>query len=205
MLVFDLDGTISDPKIGWCQSINFALAQLGYPVRDIEELPQYFEASLEATLSNVIGGAEPSDMIIKFREYYGVSGYKEDKLYPGVIETIYSLHNDGIPLGVCTGKPTIFAEKILALFGLRGLFSFVSGGDIGVSKADQLRDLLKHGEIDHNAIMVGDRDIDLKSAHANGLASCGVLWGYGSREELLAENPRYLIESPKELLQIAKV
>lgn len=104
--------------------------------------------------------------------------------------------------GLCTSKRADFAERILELFGLRHHFAFVSGGDIGIAKADQLAALLAAGAIDRDAIMIGDRAVDLEAAHANGLASCGVLWGFGSRAELEAPRPRYLVQTPDELAQL---
>ncbi len=112
------------------------------------------------------------------------------------------LRERGVTLGVCTTKRVDFAEQILALFGLREHFAFVSGGDIGVRKADQLRSLRAAGALGEAATMIGDRDIDILAAHANGLRAVGVLWGHGSAAELLAARPHLLLGAPGELLQL---
>lgn len=92
-------------------------------------------------------------------------------------------------MGVCTSKRTDFAEKILEMFGLWDCFSFVSGGDVGIRKADQLGGLLRDGLIDRTAVMIGDRAVDILASRDNGLFSAGVLWGYGSRDELESAGP----------------
>ena len=106
-------------------------------------------------------------------------------------------------MGVCTSKRGDFATRILEMFGLRELFSFASGGDIGVTKAQQLQTLVDTGTIDLSAIMIGDRAVDVHAAKANRLVSCGVLCGFGSREELAEAQPEYLIANPVELLRLA--
>jgi phosphoglycolate phosphatase len=89
------------------------------------------------------------------------------------------------------------------MFGLRTLFGFVSGGEIGTEKWQQVESLLSEGVIDRSTWMVGDRGVDLIAAHRNGMPSAGVLWGYGSRAELEAERPRYLLSVPGDLQVLA--
>jgi len=112
---------------------------------------------------------------------------------------LHGLRAAGTTLGLCTSKRADFAERILAMFGLRGLFAFVSGGDIGVHKWQQLAALRASGAVDGDAVMVGDRAVDVTSAHRNGLHACGVLWGFGSLDELQAERPRHIAEKPQDL------
>ena len=106
-------------------------------------------------------------------------------------------------MGICTSKRVDFAERILSLFQLRPYFAFVSGGDIGVGKDEQLRTLIEQGTVSHGAVMIGDRAVDMTAARANGLRSIGVLWGHGSREELLGAVPDQLLESPMDLKRLA--
>jgi phosphoglycolate phosphatase len=124
-------------------------------------------------------------------------------LYPGIVDALDALGEAGIPLGICTSKRTDFAERILAMFGLRSRFRFISGGDVGVDKWRQIETLLAQGLISASTVMVGDRAIDLVAAHRNGLSAAGVLWGHGSREELEREQPRYLLSEPSGLLHFA--
>lgn len=114
-----------------------------------------------------------------------------------------SLAAAGISLGVCTSKRVDFAEKILTMFELRSHFRFVSGGDTGVHKWQQLESLLARCQVSRSSIMVGDRAVDLLAAHRNGLRSAGVLWAHGSRAELENERPSCLVASPAELVRLA--
>jgi phosphoglycolate phosphatase len=97
-----------------------------------------------------------------------------------------------------------FAEKILEMFGLRTYFNFVSGGESGTHKWQQIQALLEQRAVTQSTVMVGDRAVDITAAHRNGLPAAGVLWGHGARQELEAEQPRYLFSTPAELLVLAK-
>ena len=103
-------------------------------------------------------------------------------------------------MGVCTSKFEKYAIKVLEEFKLDTYFSFVSGsGAYGTAKSDQLRDLLDTKTVLDSSLMIGDRYIDLTSAHKVGLRSAGVLWGYGSKEELAAEEPTFIARVPADL------
>jgi phosphoglycolate phosphatase len=203
VLLFDLDGTISDPLVGIGRSINYALVHFGYPELPLSQLAEHVGPPLDQAFSSITGLHSSSALegfVAKYRERYGEIGYSENVLYPGIPEVLHSLASAGIPLGVCTSKRVDFAEKILELFGLRSYFSFVCGGEIGTPKCQQIRDLLAKGAVSQSTLMVGDRAVDMSAAHRNGLDAAGVRWGYGSQEELEAEQPRYLFSAPLELL-----
>ena len=200
--MFDLDGTISDPLEGIGRSINYALEAYGYPRHQLSALAPYVGPPLDHTFKMLTGTDDDrivTELVTKYRERYAEIGYAENTLYPGIREALAMLTENGVPMGVCTTKRRDFAEKILQLFALRPHFRFISGGDIGVHKSQQIGTLLSDHTIDHNAIMIGDRAIDVSAAHQNGLASAGVLWGYGSRSELEAAAPRHLLMHPGEL------
>jgi len=206
VLVFDLDGTISDPVTGICHSMNYSLEAFGYPALTERQVSHYIGPPVECTFREITG--ETSDeriaaIIARFRERYGRAGYAENTLYPGISETITGLSDRGVGMGICTSKRADFAEKILAMFGLRDCFSFVSGGDVGIRKAEQLGGLLQSGAIDKTAVMIGDRSVDILAARANGLASVGVLWGYGSRAELEKAGPGKILCRPVEIGELA--
>jgi phosphoglycolate phosphatase len=99
-----------------------------------------------------------------------------------------------------TSKRVDFAERVLALFGIREYLQFVNGGDIGTKKERQLRGLLSDGVVDPRSTMIGDRAVDILAAHANGLRSVAVLWGHGSRAELEAVHPSLLRQSTEQLV-----
>lgn len=203
-LVFDLDGTLSDPLEGIVRSYNYALTAHGFEKRSDAELAHLVGPPLD---EGFLALGVPRDRIVAvvatYRERYGELGYAENRLYDGMHDVLSRLASAGNRMGVCTSKRSDFATRILAMFGLRELFSFVSGGDIGVTKAQQLQTLVDVGTIDLSAIMIGDRAVDVHAAKANRLASCGVLWGFGSREELAESQPEYLVARPVELLRFA--
>lgn len=205
--VFDLDGTISDPKVGVVRSINFSLESHGYDVRPESHITPFIGPPLDvafSTLAETEDKALIDSLVAKYRERYAEVGYAENSLYDGVVDAIEALSAcSDIQLGICTSKHVVFAERILELFSLRQYFSFVSGGDVGVEKTQQLAALLAHGKINQNAVMIGDRDVDLIAAHKNKLSAAGVLWGYGSRAELSAYQPAHLLGGVGELVGLA--
>lgn len=208
VLVFDLDGTISDPVTGVCRCLNYSLTAFGYPEVTEREVAPFIGPPLDYSFRQITGETSEeriAAMIARFRERYGRVGYAENTLYPGISESIRDLSARGVPLGVCTSKRADFAEKILARFGLRDSFLFVSGGDVGIRKADQLRELLRDGAIDGTAAMIGDRAVDILAARAIGLVSVGVLWGYGSRKELQDAGPGKILERPDQLMELVPV
>lgn len=204
-LLFDLDGTLSDPLDGIARSINYALAAHGYDTHPEASFAQFIGPPLDDTFRELTGSPDEAhirELVASFRERFGETGYKENRLYPGVRDALEQLREKGVSLAVCTSKRTDFAEKIIAMFGLDHLMAFVNGGDIGIRKVKQIADLLAKGLIPGHTIMIGDRYVDLRAAHNNGLASAGVLWGYGSREELAAEHPAWLLDAPGEWLKL---
>ena len=205
VVVFDLDGTLSNPLEGFARSINHALRLQGLPEREPQALARYIGPPLYESAVELTASDDPtvhSRLIAYYRRRYGESGFAENTLYDGVPEMLHALRDAGATLGLCTSKRADFAEAILRHFGLRELFAFVSGGDIGVHKWQQLQVLREAGAVDAQSLMVGDRDVDITSAHRNGLHACGVLWGFGSREELQAVSPRHLAEAPADLRRL---
>jgi len=202
-LLFDLDGTISDPIEGIWRSINYALDAFGFEPCSIQQISPFIGTPLDQTVNSITQDASKTgEIIAKFRERFSAVGYSENKLYPGIRKVITYLSDNKISLGVCTSKRKDFAKKILKMFDLHDRFEFVSGGDIGVKKYHQIEALLSESLIDQNTLMIGDRAIDLISAHKNGLESVGVLWGYGSKNELEAEAPKRLLSKPSELITL---
>lgn len=205
LLIFDLDGTLSDPKEGIVRSINHALASHGYRQLPETALEQYIGPPLDQTFSRIIGASDDLEifsLVESYWERYASHGYAENTLYGGIPRALAGLVEAGAVLGVCTSKRTDFAEKILEMFAIREYFQFVSGGDIGVHKWQQLEELLRKGIAIQESVMIGDRDVDIIAAHRNGMQAAGVLWGYGSTEELQHENPRHLLESPSGLMSL---
>lgn len=202
LLLFDLDGTLSDPLIGIGRSINYALSYLQYEPLEMAQLAVFIGPPLDETFHAITGEDSPTRIeafVAKYRERYAEVGYSENVLYPDIPEVLAHLSESGIPMGVCTAKRQNFAEKILTMFGIRSYFHFVSGGDIGIKKWQQIESLIQQGAVSRKTVMIGDRSVDLTAAHRNNLQAAGVLWGYGSRTELESEEPRYLFHSPQGL------
>lgn len=204
-LIFDLDGTLSNPKVGIVRSINHALARHGYKELPEAELVRYIGPPLDQTFARITRSskmAEVKELVETYRERYASVGYAENTIYDGIPQALTGLMDAGARLGVCTSKRQDFADNILGMFGIREYFQFVDGGDIGVHKWQQLEDMVRKGVVTQDSVMIGDRDVDLIAAHRNGMLSAGVLWGYGSAEELQNESPRHLLKSPAELLSL---
>ncbi len=205
VVVFDLDGTLADPLDGFARSINHALRLHGLPQREPAALARYIGPPLIDSMQALAGGGTPelhAQLIAAYRQRYGERGFAENTLYAGIPEALDALQAAGCTLGVCTSKRADFAERILAHHGLRERFAFVSGGDIGVHKHQQLQALLATGAIGTHAVMVGDRAVDVTSAHRNGLQACGVRWGFADPGELQAAAPRYLAAAPDALVAL---
>jgi phosphoglycolate phosphatase len=200
--VFDLDGTLSDPSEGIARCFNHALRVHGIPEIDEAEIARQIGPPLDETFALFAAGkteASIDTLIATYRERYATLGYAENRIYEGIPTMLQQLHDSGRVMGVCTSKRADFAQKILELFGIEHYFSFVSGGDTGVKKRDQLDRLLSHGKIDSNAVMIGDRQVDIESARANGLRAVGVEWGFAEPGELLAAEPVAIVSEVRQL------
>jgi phosphoglycolate phosphatase len=204
-IIFDLDGTISDPLVGIYSSINFALEAYSYDAVDVEDVRPMIGPPLTQIFEHLLGDISQSrmlELVEKYRERYAAVGYMENVLYEQIPKTIAALSAHGYELGVCTSKRADYATKIVEMFQLLEHFSFVDGGDVGVHKVDQLRRLVANGLQPDSAIMIGDREVDISAAKSNGIASVGVMWGFGSRMELQEAQPDHLLETPKDLLTL---
>lgn len=201
-LIFDLDGTISNPSLGIFRSINHALKIHGCSEVSEEQVTAEIGPPLDEMFRKFRPEANRSEiesLIGIYRERYAEVGYSENSIYSGVSEALQALYSRGVRMGVCTSKRRDFAEKILSMFGLLDHFSFVDGGDVGIRKKDQLSGLLGSGQINVPAVMIGDRDIDITSAKSNGLRSVGVLWGFGDMNELSEAGADIILSSTREL------
>ncbi|MBB5192936.1 phosphoglycolate phosphatase [Silvimonas terrae] len=202
-ILFDLDGTLSDPLEGIANCMNHALVHFGYPARSQSELSRYVGPPIDINFAKETGSKDPAHiaaLIERYRERYAIYGHLENRLYGEVPAMLAGLAEEGIPMAVCTSKRRDFAEKILVHFDLQDYFQFVDGGDIGVQKWQQIAAMRAANKVPENTLMVGDRGVDMIAAHRNGLTAAGVLWGYGSLDELAAHKPRFLFDQPGQLL-----
>lgn len=208
LILFDLDGTISDPLAGIGKSINYALAHFGFRTIEIPVMAAHVGPPIDETFKKITGVTEQQkirEMVSKYRERYSDVGYSENILYPGMADVLCRFNEAGVRMAICTSKREDFATKILEMFSLRQCFQFVDGGEVGVHKHQQIAALLERGAVTTSTVMVGDRAVDIEAAHENGLSAGAVLWGYGSQVELEQARPQYWFASPKELLSLAKL
>lgn len=202
-LMFDLDGTLVDPLPGFARSVNHALVAHGLAPRPESELARYIGPPLDGTFRALTGRDDPAllaALVASYRELYLPQGFKEATVYPGVAQALRQLYGRGQRLAVCTSKPEPAARQVLAHFDLLELFEFVSGGDVGIGKWQQIEGLLASGTVCGSSLMIGDRGVDLQAGNRNGVPAAAVTWGYGSREELGAESPAHVFERPDDWL-----
>lgn len=203
-VVFDLDGTLVDPLVGFRDSINSALSETGHRPRTSAELVSLIGPPLDEgfrSLLGEIGAADVAALIQAYRRHYDTHGWAKNSLYDGVSRMLSTLVGRGVRLGVCTSKRRDFAVRILEQHGLIARLDFVDGGDVGISKASQLGALVANGRVSPHAIMVGDRAVDVVAAHSCGLRAIAVTYGYGTPDELRAAGADALVDDPAKIEQ----
>ena len=213
-ILFDLDGTLTDSYEGIINALVYALTELGVTPKP-DSFRNVIGPPLHHTFMEIYGmNAIQSDNAVRiFREYYEARGKFENHPYDGALEMLQTLNAHGKKLMIATAKPEHLAVSIADHFGLSPYLCFISGvtndemekmGDPGVRshKKDVLLHILRSNDIKdpENAVMVGDRAYDMSAARELGLQTLGVLYGYGSREELLGAGAQDLVETPMDIV-----
>ena len=205
-ILFDLDGTITDPAEGITNSVAYALQKYGIRVEDKTELYTFIGPPLYESFMRYYGfSAEEAHRAVDYyREYYSDKGIFECRLYDGVERLLKKLRQSGKKVVLATSKPEYFAEKILEHFGIFDLFDTVAGATMDssrVEKSDVILYALQKADVSDkiNTVMIGDREFDIKGAKVNSLESIGVTFGYGSRDELEKAAADYIAESVEEI------
>ena len=205
-ILFDLDGTLTDPQEGITTCVAYALEHFGIHVEDRTTLIKFIGPPLAVSFPEFYGLSEADTVaaVAKYRERFSTVGWAENRVYPGVAELLRRLKAAGKRLLVATSKPEIYAVKILEHFALAEYFDLICGPTLDApktyGKAEVIRDALERTGIDpSSAIMVGDRIHDVEGAHTVGLPCVGVLWGYGERAEHLACGTDFLAEDLEQL------
>lgn len=201
-VLFDLDGTLTDPGTGITNSVAYALAKYGIHIDDKTSLYKFIGPPLIDSFMKYYGfsHAQAVEAVEFYREYYTATGMFENSVYQGIPELLASLKNAGKNIMVATSKPEIFAEKIMKYFGLDVYFTYIAGANMDETRTykDEIIDyaLKKVGADDcSKIIMIGDREYDVIGAKKFGIDSIGVLFGYGSREELEKAGATYIAET----------
>ncbi len=205
-LLFDLDGTLTDPGIGITNSVSYALEQYGIKVKDRSQLYPFIGPPLRDSFEEFYGfSKEDAEMAVTYyREYYKEKGIFENQLYDGIPQLLQSLCDAGIRLFVATSKPECFAVRILEHFSIQQYFTYVAGSCLDGTRSGKdevIAYALKAGNIQDpaSAMMIGDRSYDITGAKKNGLASAGVLFGYGSRQELEKAGADFIAACPQDI------
>lgn len=208
-VLFDLDGTLTDPFEGIAASIRHALACMSAAAPPEDELRRAIGPPLRQGFRALLATEDPGRIELALRHYrerYSTTGLFENRVYPGVIEMLAGLKSSGCRLFVATSKPAVFARPILDHFDLSQYFVRVYGSELDGqrdNKVDLLRFLLdsEHLNPRHTA-MVGDRSHDMIAAKAHGLYGIAITWGYGSQSELQESGADVLCNTPNEVIRL---
>ena len=205
-LLFDLDGTLTDPGEGITNSVAYALEKFGICVTDKTALYPFIGPPLVDSFIKFYGFSheDASRAVEYYREYFRDRGIFENVPYAGITEVLEKLQAAGKTLIVATSKPEPFARRIMEHFGLDKYFTYVAGASFDAARSEKW-DVIEYALATMNitdradAVMIGDRKHDIIGAQKTGLDSVGVLWGYGSREELTAAGADTIVECVEQL------
>lgn len=209
-ILFDLDGTLTDPQVGITKSIQYALKYFDIFENNLSALNKFIGPPLKDSFKEYYKFNDlNSDIAVeKYREYFSQKGIFENKLYSGILNLLERLYREDKNLIIATSKPKIFAERIAKHFNIDKYFKFIAGSNLDGTlskKHEVISYALKQYNYEKNTVvMVGDRKYDIIGAKNLSIDSIGVLYGYGSYEELKKENPEYIVENIEELGNILK-
>lgn len=208
VILFDLDGTLTDPGLGITNSVMHALKKYGIEVEDRASLYKFIGPPLIDSFEQYFGFShgEAVKSVDYYREYYKDKGIYENEVYAGIENLLQTLTQKGKKIILATSKPEPFAKEILRFFGLDKYFLFAAGSTMSetrTNKAEVIEYALSEcGITDKTAVvMVGDREHDIIGANKNGIDSIGVLFGYGSREELETAGATYIAETVEDIIR----
>ncbi len=209
-ILFDLDGTLTDPASGITESIQYALEMIGKPVPAADDLLWCIGPPLLGSFIKMLGAdSDKAETALSlYRERYNAEGKFKNKVYAGIPETLQELIEQSFNLFVATSKPQVFANEILIHFNLLHFFRGVYGSEFDgtlVDKGELIAYILKKETISaKNTIMVGDRSYDILGAKKHGISGAGVTYGYGTKEELIGSGADYIIDFPEEIMEVVK-
>lgn len=209
LVIFDLDGTLTDAGPGIMHAAALVLGRLGIDDPAEDELAAFVGPPVVDHLADRYGvpEADLADLVGVYRDYYSREGMYENSVYDGVPELLTSLAGSGLRLGVATSKVTETAVAVLEHFGLASYFEVVGGATADglrrrkVDVLDHTLELLGRPPVG-STLMIGDRRHDMEAAGAHGVTAVGVLWGYGDEDELLAAGADHLVAAPRDVLEL---
>lgn len=208
-ILFDLDGTLTDSAKGIINGVRYALKHYNIPEGDYQDLYRFIGPPMQTSFETFYG-FEPDkakEAVSVYREYYGTKGLFENEVYEHMEDVLKQLKNNGKKLFVATSKPQRYAVDILEHFNLAQYFDYIGGatmdGKIG-TKAQVIEHTLKEAHIDDlsEVVMVGDRHHDAEGAVETGIDCIGVLYGYGSEDELRKAGAKYIAHTVEEIIEL---
>ncbi|MCP0912087.1 HAD-IA family hydrolase [Acinetobacter pseudolwoffii] len=211
-ILIDLDGTLTDPKVGITTSARYGLEKVGHPISDEINIDWIIGPPLKASLAKLLNIETDhilaEQALMAYRERFAVKGLYENHVFEGVAETLAELKRRGYCLFVATAKPTVYAKQILEHFDLAQYFTEIYGSELNgdrTNKGELIQYILEQQHLKaEGCIMVGDREYDILGARRNGIKSIAVTYGYGSADELQRAQPEYKIENFDDLLDFLK-
>nr|WP_283773015.1 HAD-IA family hydrolase [Acinetobacter amyesii] len=207
-ILIDLDGTLTDPKVGITTSARYGLAKIGHPISDETNIDWIIGPPLKASLAKILNvdvhNVLADQALLGYRERFAVTGLFENKVYPAVADTLATLQQQGFRLYVATAKPTVYARQILEHFDLAQYFTVIYGSELNgerTNKGDLIEYILQQEQLDaKECVMVGDREYDILGARRNAVQSIAVSYGYGSAEEIQTATPTLVIDRFNDLI-----
>lgn len=207
-ILFDLDGTLTNPELGITNCVMYALEKFGIKESDRKKLHPFIGPPLTYSFQNFYGFSEEESKqaVAFYRERFSVKGLYENEVYGGVPEMLQSLKEQGKVIILATSKPEKYAVEILKHFELYQYFDFIAGATMDGSrgeKSDVIRYALQISDVEDKskAVMIGDRNYDILGARENGLDSIGVLFGFGDLDELTKAGATYIVETVEDVLR----
>lgn len=205
MYMWDLDGTLTDPKVGITSSVQYALAKFGIVVDDRDTLTPFIGPPLKDSFKRFYAISEEDAVraVAYYREYFSTKGLYENEVYSGIEEILSFIQAQGSSNIVVTSKPTLYAEKIVHHFNLAHYFERIIGSNMDLTMTDKgelIAYALEQFRFEPSeCVMIGDREHDIIGAKKNGVESIGVIWGYGTRDELEKTQAEHIAESFEQL------
>lgn len=211
-ILIDLDGTLTDPKVGITTSARYGLEKIGHPISDEINIDWIIGPPLKASLAKILNVEADhvlaEQALMGYRERFAVKGLYENHVFEGVAETLAELKRRGYRLFLATAKPTVYAKQILEHFDLAQYFTDIHGSELNgdrTNKAELIQYILAQQQLQADqCMMVGDREHDIFGARHNGIETIAVNYGYGSQEELEVAQPKYKIDRFNQLLDYFK-
>ncbi|OGR15395.1 MAG: HAD family hydrolase [Desulfobacterales bacterium RIFOXYA12_FULL_46_15] len=205
-LLFDLDGTLTNPFQGITNCISYALERMGRPSPPGEELIWCIGPPLKNSFAKLLATddmALAEKALAFYRERFGSVGLFENEVYDGIPEALETLKAKGHALYLSTAKPRVYAERIMDHFGLTRYFKHLHGAELDGTRNDKtslISHILKTESIPvSETVMIGDRKYDMIGAKENDICGFGVLWGYGTKDELEISGASAFIKTPYNL------